>query len=76
MVPPHEHMGKWGFMGPCYGSFKTNFGYVGMVMIGMYDISSIKLLGKVNDLVDIGEELGNFAYGGSEIILFIQKGKA
>ena len=46
------------------------YGYVGMVVIGMYDISSINLIKKIGDEVKAGEEIGNFAYGGSEIILF------
>jgi len=53
-----------------------NLGYIGLVVIGMYDISSIYLKKEKDDFVKKGTELGNFAYGGSEIIMFFQKDKA
>ena len=56
--------------------FKTpKLGYIGMGIIGMYDISSIQLIKNIGDTVKVGEELGHFAYGGSEIILLFQYGK-
>ena len=59
-----------------YFIIKTpHMGYVAMGIIGMYDISSINLIKNVGDNVKVGDELGHFAYGGSEIILLFQKGQ-
>ncbi len=57
-----------------YFIIKTpHMGYVAMGIIGMYDVSSIYLDKNVGDTVKVGDELGHFAYGGSEIILLFQK---
>ncbi len=57
-----------------YFIIKTpHMGYVAMGIIGMYDVSSIYLDKNVGDNVKVGDELGHFAYGGSEIILLFQK---
>ena len=57
-----------------YVIYETRFGLVAMVMVGMYDISSIMLDVKVGDNVSKGEELGFFQYGGSEILTLFERG--
>lgn len=59
-----------------YFIFQTaNFGYVGMVPVGMFDISSINFVASQGDAVSKGDKLGNFAYGGSAIILLFESGR-
>ncbi len=53
----------------------TKFGYVGMVCIGMFTISSVNFITNEGDFVHKGDEMGNFAYGGSAIILLFQPGR-
>ena len=56
-----------------YFIFDTNeFGHVAMVCVGMFTISSISFITSVGDFVKKGDELGNFAYGGSAIILLFE----
>ncbi len=56
-----------------YFIFDTDdFGLVGMVCVGMFTISSIEFAQTVGDVVDKGDELGHFAYGGSAIILMFE----
>jgi phosphatidylserine decarboxylase len=56
-----------------YFIFETEkFGHVGMVCVGMFTISSISFLPAEGDLVNKGDELGNFAYGGSAIVLLFE----
>jgi phosphatidylserine decarboxylase len=58
--------------------FETEqLGLVAMVVVGMYDISSIALAASVapGKWVAKGQELGHFAYGGSQIITFFQQGR-
>jgi phosphatidylserine decarboxylase len=59
-----------------YFIFDTReFGYVGMVPVGMFDISSIRFAASRGDVVSKGDELGNFAYGGSAIVLLFEPGR-
>ena len=59
-----------------YFIFETEkFGYVGMVSVGMFTISSIEFIKSEGDMVNKGEELGHFAYGGSAIILLFEPDK-
>jgi len=56
-----------------YFLFDTeDFGLVGMVCVGMFTISSIEFTQTVGDVVEKGDELGHFAYGGSAIILLFE----
>ena len=56
-----------------YFIFDTDdFGLVGMVCVGMFTISSIEFTQQVGSVVVKGDELGNFAYGGSAIILLFE----
>jgi phosphatidylserine decarboxylase len=56
-----------------YFIFETEkFGHVGMVCIGMFTISSISFVTSEGDHVNKGDELGNFAYGGSAIVLLFE----
>ena len=56
-----------------YYIFETEeFGHVGMVCVGMFTISSISFVTSEGDIVEKGDELGNFAYGGSAIILLFE----
>lgn len=59
-----------------YFIFDTKkFGRVAMVCVGMFTISSVNFVTTEGDLVDKGDILGNFAYGGSAIILLFQPGR-
>ncbi|MDY6954845.1 MAG: phosphatidylserine decarboxylase [Thermodesulfobacteriota bacterium] len=49
-----------------------DFGLVGMVCVGMFTISSIEFIQTVGDVVEKGDELGHFAYGGSAILLLFE----
>ena len=56
-----------------YFIFDTvDYGYVAMVCVGMFTISSVNFITEAGDYIHKGEELGNFAYGGSAIILLFQ----
>lgn len=56
-----------------YFIFDTDdFGLVGMVCVGMFTISSIEFAQTVGDVVEKGDEIGHFAYGGSAIILLFE----
>jgi phosphatidylserine decarboxylase len=48
------------------------FGHVAMVCVGMFTISSVSFVTSEGDFVKKGQELGNFAYGGSAIILLFE----
>ena len=52
------------------------FGHVAMVCVGMFTISSVNFTGTPGAYVQKGDELGNFAYGGSAIILLFEPGRA
>jgi phosphatidylserine decarboxylase len=59
-----------------YFIFDTgDYGYVAMVCVGMFTISSINFFTAQGDYVNKGDELGNFAYGGSAIILLFEPGR-
>ncbi len=56
-----------------YFIFDTQrYGHVAMVCVGMFTISSISFITSEGDFVEKGQELGNFAYGGSAIILLFE----
>jgi len=60
-----------------YFIFDTDdFGLVGMVSVGMFTISSIEFIRQAGDVVEKGDELGHFAYGGSAIILLFEPDRA
>jgi hypothetical protein len=44
-----------------------------MVCIGMFTISSVDFITGAGDYVHKGDELGNFAYGGSAVILLFER---
>lgn len=59
-----------------------NYGYVAMIPVGLETIGSVVFEKKVKDIdsdspveVKKGDKLGNFAYGGSLVILLFQKGR-
>jgi len=59
-----------------YLIFNTaKFGHVAMVCVGMFTISSVNFTTSEGDIVDKGDELGNFAYGGSAVILLFEPGR-
>jgi len=57
------------------------YGHVGMIPVGLDDISSVNFVAKYKNVnkdnpvtVKKGERLGNFAYGGSLVILLFEEG--
>jgi len=44
-----------------------------MITIGIADISSITFIKKKGDNVKKGDELGNFKYGGSLVVLLFEE---
>jgi phosphatidylserine decarboxylase len=59
-----------------YFIFDTDdFGLVGMVCVGMFTISSIEFIQEKGSVVEKGDELGHFAYGGSAIILLFEQNR-
>lgn len=50
----------------------SHYGLVGVVLVGLADISSVNFVRKENDIIQKGDELGFFAYGGSAIVLFFE----
>ena len=60
-----------------YYIFATErFGYVGMVCVGMFTISSVQFNYSKGQEVEKGRDLGQFAYGGSAIILLFEPDRA
>ena len=56
-----------------YYMFDTDdFGLVGMISVGMFTISSIEFTQQAGSVVEKGDEVGHFAYGGSAIILLFE----
>jgi phosphatidylserine decarboxylase len=53
-----------------------DMGIVAVVPIGMSQISSVHMLATPDTVVDKGQEIGYFKYGGSDVILIFQEGKA
>lgn len=51
------------------------FGHVAMACVGMFTISSINFTAAQGDIVEKGDKLGNFAYGGSAVILLFEPGR-
>ena len=59
-----------------YFIFDTpQYGHVAMVCVGMFTISSVNFITSPGDFVNKGDELGNFAYGGSAVILLFEPGR-
>jgi phosphatidylserine decarboxylase len=59
-----------------YMIFDTaRFGHVAMVCVGMFTISSVNFTTSTGANVKKGDELGNFAYGGSAVILLFEPGR-
>ncbi|MCX6000991.1 MAG: phosphatidylserine decarboxylase [Chloroflexi bacterium] len=59
-----------------YFIFDTEkFGRVAMVCVGMFTISSVNFFTHEGQMVNKGDILGNFAYGGSAVILLFQPGR-
>lgn len=66
-----------------YFIFKTrDYGYVAMVPVGLETVGSVVFEPQVKDVsmgmervVEKGQKLGHFAYGGSMVILLFQKGR-
>jgi phosphatidylserine decarboxylase len=54
---------------------ETAFGPLGMVTVGIATVSSVNHTRDFGDLVEKGEELGHFAYGGSAILLLFPPGR-
>jgi len=53
----------------------STMGRVGMVFIGMTEISSCTMMKEKGDMVEKGEALGNFQFGGSSGVMVLQKEK-
>lgn len=51
----------------------TAIGLVGVIPIGMGIVSSVTFTAKQNSSLKKGEELGYFAFGGSDVVLLFQK---
>ena len=49
-----------------------NIGMVCVIPIGITEISSITIIVKENQIVEKGQELGYFSYGGSSMVLIFQ----
>ncbi|MFH1016772.1 MAG: phosphatidylserine decarboxylase [Pseudomonadota bacterium] len=49
-------------------------GLVGLVAVGMGEISSVNMPRRVGEVVKKGDEIGYFAYGGSAIVLLFEPG--
>ena len=53
-----------------------NVGIVGVVPVGMCQVSGVHMTATVGNNISKGEEFGYFLFGGSDIILLFQEGKA
>ena len=53
-----------------------NMGVVGVVPVGMCQVSGVHMTATVGNKIAKGEEFGYFLFGGSDIILLFQEGKA
>lgn len=53
-----------------------NMGIVGVVPVGMCQVSGVHMISTPEKNIAKGEEFGYFLFGGSDIILLFQKGKA
>ena len=48
-------------------------GFVGMVFIGMTEVSSCTMMKEKGDMVEKGEAIGIFAFGGSSGVMVLQR---
>ncbi|MEP7322703.1 MAG: phosphatidylserine decarboxylase [Saprospiraceae bacterium] len=53
-----------------------NMGIIGVVPVGMGQVSSVHMIAKPGNNVSKGDEFGYFQFGGSDIILLFQEGKS
>lgn len=53
-----------------------NMGLVAVVPVGMCQIASVHLLATPDTVLEKGEEFGYFKFGGSDVVLIFQEGKA
>ena len=53
-----------------------NMGIVGVVPVGMCQVSGVHMIATKGRKIAKGEEFGYFLFGGSDIILLFQEGKA
>jgi phosphatidylserine decarboxylase len=56
----------------CYIFETERFGYMAMIPVGFWGVGSIVTKIKAGDTVKKGEKIGNFAYGGSSILLIFE----
>ena len=56
----------------CYIFETEKFGYVAMIPVGFWGVGSIVTKIKVGDRVKKGDQIGNFEYGGSSILLVFE----
>jgi phosphatidylserine decarboxylase len=56
-----------------YVIFETEkLGYVALVAVGQVMVNTIRLIVSANDVVEKGQELGHFDFGGSEVVMIFQ----
>lgn len=53
-----------------------DMGFVAVVPVGMCHIASVHMLATPDTVLDKGEEFGFFKFGGSDVLLIFQEGKA
>jgi len=53
----------------------TDIGMVGMAPVGFWGVGSMKVYSEVGDVVNRGDYVGHFLYGGSSILLTFEPGK-
>jgi phosphatidylserine decarboxylase len=58
----------------CFIFETERFGYVAMIPVGFWGVGSIVTHIKAGDTVKKGDRIGNFAYGGSSILLVFEPG--
>ena len=58
------------------GSAAGDMGIVAVVPVGMCQVSSVHMTAQPNSQINKGDEFGYFMFGGSDIILLFQEGKA
>jgi phosphatidylserine decarboxylase len=58
----------------CYIIDTEEFGLVAMIPVGFWGVGSIVTDCQVGDYLEKGQEMGNFAYGGSSILLVFEPG--
>ena len=55
---------------------ETAVGLVGVIPIGMGIVSSVSFTAAINSILNKGDELGYFSFGGSDVVLLFQKSAA